>query len=62
MRPSAGKIVQDLLILLPSYEIFKNPIVFPDDGKQRITTKLIYLKVLSKENRGGLRLASIDPY
>ncbi len=39
MRPSVGKIVQDLEILLPLYEVYKNQIVFPDDGKQIIISK-----------------------
>jgi hypothetical protein len=38
MRPSVAKIVQDLeiLILRPEYEVYKNPIVFSDDGNKKI--------------------------
>ncbi len=38
MRPSVGKIVQGLEILLlqREYEVYKNPIVFPVVGNKRI--------------------------
>jgi len=48
MRPSISKIVQNLESLLPAFQIYKNPIVFPDVGRQRYFLSIFKCKIQKK--------------
>jgi hypothetical protein len=55
MRPSIGEIVHYLEILLPEYQIYKVPIVFPDVGRQTNTLLKFKCKIIKQTKKKYLQ-------